>query len=117
MPLQHIAPRAVAERCGTRRRVDDVGEQDGRQHAVGVAGRTHAGHELLDLVQHDVLVADPRDVVVARQLEEPRVRDVAGDPAALVDTRLAVTGAVHDERRHVDRRQHVPNVDLRVHPQ
>ena len=34
MLLQHVSPTAVTERGGTLARADDVGEQNGREHAV-----------------------------------------------------------------------------------
>ena len=74
----------------------------------------HAGEELLDLVD-DVVRVPERHVRVARELDEPRAGDVRGDVAALLDPRVAVAEAVDDERRRLDRRQHVANVGLRVH--
>ena len=38
-----------------------------------------------------------------------------GEVAALLDADVDVAGAVHDQRRHAHRRQHVADVDLGVH--
>ena len=43
----------------------------------------HAGEELLDLVE-DLVGVDPGQMVVPRQLDEARTRDVLGDVAALL---------------------------------
>lgn len=40
-----------------------------------------------------------------------------GDPSAFVDVRLEVVRTVEDERRDVDHRQHLADVDVSVHPQ
>ena len=48
--LEQLAPAAVAELDGPLGRADDVGEEDGGQHAVGLRHRPRAGQELLDLV-------------------------------------------------------------------
>ena len=57
----------------------------------------------------------PTAVVVARQLDQPRARDVLGHETGALDGNDAVAGPVHDQRRHADRRQDVAHVDLRVH--
>ena len=41
----------------------------------------HAGEEALDLVEQRLAVALPRQVVVARQLDHPRARDVLAHEA------------------------------------
>ena len=55
----------------------DVGEQHGREHAVGLALVALAGEELLDLADDDLAVAQREHVVAALELDEARVRDVA----------------------------------------
>ena len=54
-------------------------------------------------------------MIVARQLDEPRAGNPAGDVAAFFDLQAAVVRAMQDQRRHANRRQDVPDVDLRVH--
>ena len=89
---------------------------DRRQHAVGVDRIVAVAEEVLDGVEHRVLVADERQVIVAGQLDQRRARDPAGDVAAFVDRQQPIVGAVQDQRRHADRRQHVADVDVGVHP-
>src|SRR5919197_291292 len=81
--LEQLAPAPVAELHRALRRADDVGEEDGREDAVGLGRRPRPGQELLDLV-HDLVGVDPRDVVVPGQLDEACARDVLGDVAPLV---------------------------------
>ena len=104
--------RAVAERGRALGRADDVGEQHRRQDAVGLRRRAHPGQELLDLVGERGRIARHEQVVVARELDEPRARDPLGDVAALLDVDVAVADAVQDQRRHAIDRQDVANVDL-----
>ena len=51
---------------------------DGRQHAVGIDGLVPVAEEALDRVEHRVLVADKRQVILAGQLDE-RARRESGD--------------------------------------
>ena len=82
----------------------------------GSGAAADAGEELLDLVEQRVLVADPRQVVVAGQLDEAARRGSARRGSGRPRRNGAVAGAVEDERRHADRRQDVADVDLGVHP-
>ena len=63
--------------------VDDVGEEHRREHALGLGLGARAGEELLDLAERQLGVLVPGDVVVAGQLDEPGVRQVLGQPAAV----------------------------------
>ena len=56
-------------------------------------------------------------VVVAGELDELRAGDLCSEVPPLLDVDVVVAGAVEDERRRVDRREDVPDVDLRVHAQ
>ena len=76
------------------------------EHAIELEAAARAGQELLDLVEHRVLVADKRQMILAGQLDELRVRNQSGDIAPFFDLQAAIVGAVEDERRHADRRQH-----------
>ena len=62
------------------------------------------------------MVAHEGQMVDSAELDEPRRGDLCRDPAPLFDVRVAVAAPVQDERGHRDRRQHVADVDLRVHP-
>ena len=54
-------------------------------------------------------------MVLARQLDEPRVRQVLGEPAPVADVDEPVAAAVKDERRNMDARDHVAYVDVEEH--
>ena len=51
------------------------------------------------------------------ELDELRAGDLRCEIPALRDVDVVVAGAVEDERRDPDRRQDVPDVDVRVHAQ
>src|SRR5262249_49318454 len=94
--VEQLSPAPVAElRCAAGR-VDDVREEQRRQHAVRVGNRADAGEELLDLVEQLVDAADPRDVIVAGKLDETCTGDLACNPSALLDVSVAVAGSVED---------------------
>ncbi len=80
---------------------DDVGEEDGGQHAVGLGHLPGAGQEFLDLVD-DLIAVQKRHVVIAGQFDQPRVGNAFGEVASLFDEREAIPGPVDDERRHTD---------------
>ena len=87
--------------------------EDRRQHLSRFGARPSLGQESLDLVEKRILVADERQMIVAGQLHEARAGDQARDVAALLDAQAAIAGTMHDQRRHLDRRQDVADVDLR----
>ena len=61
--IEDVAPGAVADACRVCRRVDDVGGEHRCQHAIGVDGGAHAGHELGDLVEQRRGVTDEEEMV------------------------------------------------------
>ena len=89
-----MAPVAVAQLRGPLSRADDVGEQHGGQHAVGLGSVARSGQELLDLVDDGVLIAKPPQVVDAGELDKFRAGDSVGQVAAVVDRDQAVAGSV-----------------------
>ena len=58
-----------------------------------------------------------RQVADAGELDESRSRDPAGQVACRLRRHDLVVGAVKDQRRHPHGRQHMPDVDLLVHPE
>src|SRR5438067_8763465 len=115
MLFEHVTPGGVAQRCRSLRRTDDVGEKNGREHSIRLQCRADASEKLLDLVENVLLIAGPGQVIDAGELDELRTGNALRDIAALPNICVQVAGAVEDERRDADRRQNLPNVDLRVH--
>src|ERR671922_2330082 len=115
--LQERAPLTVAQLGGAFGGSHDVREEHGRQDAVGVVHGPGSGEELLHLVDDGVDVAGPDQVLVAEQLDVLRSRDLLRDPAALLDVHVAIVDALEHERRDLNRRQDLADVDLTVHPQ
>ena len=67
--VEQLPPAAVAELGGVLGRAHDVGEEDRREHPLADGRGGAAGDELLDLVEHRVLVAGDEEVVRAGQLD------------------------------------------------
>src|SRR5262250_474970 len=88
--IEECAPRTVAQRRGPLRRAHDVGEEDGGKHAVELRGGTDASQELPELANDRVLVAGPWQMIVARQLDPARDRNVPGEVAPVLDFLRAV---------------------------
>src|SRR5262249_43439617 len=63
--VEQIAPAMVTQGGRGARGVDDVGEQYGRQDAIGWPDRASSGYELLDFVEDRFAVAGVEEVVVA----------------------------------------------------
>src|SRR6478752_10436805 len=96
--IEQAEPAAVADAGRGHRRVDDVGEQDRGEHAVGIGRMVRSCQELLDLRKHRVGVPEPQHVI-AGLLEVARPGEVISEVAALTLRRDAVTLALDDERR------------------
>ena len=65
---------SAAARVG---RADDVGGHHGREYAIRFWSVARTGHELLDLIHHRVLLADPGKMIIAQ------VFDILGAENAL----------------------------------
>src|SRR6266446_4491040 len=115
VPLEQIAPGAVAEPRGVLRGAHDVGEQHRGQHAVVVDHRARPGEELLDRCEHRLHVPGIEEVVVSRQLHELGTSDVLGKVAAVAHADVAVAGAVQHEGRHADGLEDRPDVGVQGH--
>ena len=115
MALEQRTPVRVAELGGPLGGPDDVGEQHGGQHPVGLAHVARAGEELLDLADQRVGVPHGEEAVAALQLDVAGARDVLGQVAGVLDLQERVVAAVHHQRRHPNRGQHVPHVGSTDH--
>ena len=71
-----------------------------------------AGHELLDLVDDRLDVADVREGVSTGHLHQSRVRDVLGDVANRAVVLRIAGWAMEHEGGHVDRREHGPEIGV-----
>ncbi len=114
VPAEQFLPSLVAQLDRAFRGVDDVGKQQRGQDALDRRQRPDAGKELLDLVQHGVGVARKEKVVVAVDFHELGSGDVVGEVATHLEPHHPVGPPVEHERRHLDRGQHVADVQLRI---
>src|SRR5206468_4112333 len=71
--------------------------------------------EALDRVEHRILIADERKMIVARQLDEAAARNVLGEMAPLFERHRSISCSVNQQSRYVNHREDVPHVDLAVH--
>ena len=94
---QQRSPTLVAELGGQLRRTDDVGEQHGRQHAVGVRLARLAGEKRLDLGEQEVAVSRPVGMAVTFQLDVGRAGHVLSEISAVLDGDQRVALAVQDQ--------------------
>src|SRR4029453_9876707 len=115
MALEQLTPAGVAQLDRPGGGVDDVSEQHRSEDSVGAMSRSGAREELLHLVDDDVDVADREPVVGTGYGEKARALDVVCDIPTLLNGDDRVVHPVNDERRHLDRREDVPNVELEEH--
>ncbi len=115
MLVQQDAPAAVADICGSTRRIDDVGEQHGREYPFVAPYWACAGHKLEHRVeQRLVVVRVPARVHRQRKLDVPSALDVRSEVAAVRDVDHWIARCVHDKRGDVQSAQQRSNVDLEV---
>src|SRR5439155_7866823 len=88
MAIQERPPGVVTEDTCPLGRPDDVGEQDRRQDSILLRRRSDAGEELLHFIVNCVRVADVWQVIPARQFDQLRSSDVAGEKGRVA--RIAV---------------------------
>ena len=108
---QPPTPRGVAESSELLRRSDNICEE--HRCETSIVAPYRAGpfrDEALDFGQQGLDVPEPRDPVVAFELDEPRAADLGGDIAASFDLLDLVTRAMQHECRGLNDRQHLPDV-------
>ena len=113
--LEQLAPALIAKLARTLGRLDDVGEEERREHPVGFRCGASSRQELLDLAEDRVGVPGPGPVVAAGELDEPCARDMLSDVAPMLDADERIVRAMDDEGWRGDRRQRSANVELGVH--
>jgi hypothetical protein len=113
MLVEQLTPAAVAELARPLGRADDVREHHGREDPVRLGDRAVSGEELLDVVADLVGISHPGPVVIAVEVDEPRVGDVLRHVAATAG-RDHVAVAVHHQGRHADHREDLAQIELEV---
>ena len=103
--VEQVATAPVAQLGGQRGRVHDVGEQQRRQHPIRVGPGAGAGEELLELVHQAVDAFGERQMVGARQLDEPRALDRGRGHAGLLHGHDRVACPVEHQGRCPDQGQ------------
>jgi len=112
---QDLAPGAVSELRRPRRRADEIGEEDGGEHALRLDGSSsRLGDEAVQLAEDRAGVAKRWDRTDAGQHDEARVGHRGDECLGRCDGRVILP--LQHERRHAHRRQDVPDVDLEVEP-
>jgi hypothetical protein len=114
MRFEQIAPALVAQLLGPRGRTHDVCKQYGRKDTVALCRGDRSGQEFLDCVND--LVVDKEEMIISRQFEQSRSRNMLGKKASMFDADKRVPRAMDDQSRHVDRGQNIADIDLADHP-
>ena len=95
---------------------NDVREEHRGQRAARVGTAPHAGEKALDLIADLVgLCGRHRVVVIARHLDELGSRDVLRQVPSVCHRHGSVTGAVKNQGRYADGRQHGAHIHLEIH--
>ena len=95
VPLEQLAPAAIAELGRLRRRADDVREQNGGQNGFGLrvlptTRIMNSKEEALDLVAEALEIFAGRHVPCPGQLDQPCTRNSFGGVASAFDRNVVV---------------------------
>ena len=121
MALEQLPPGTIAELSRLRRRADDVSEENRGEDAVRLsllpaASVPQIPQKALDLRGNSGRGLAVRKVACAGDLDDACHRDTRAHVARNIDRNDGVLRPMQDQRRDTHRRQHMPNVDLLVHP-
>src|SRR6266566_9397837 len=121
MPLQQLAPGAVAQLGGARRGLDDVREENSREDPVrlGLPRLLFLNllQEALQLGEEPVRIAQLRCKIAPRHLRQARPGNVLRQVARVPGVQDIQLGSVHDQGRDTNQRQDIADVYLQVHPE
>ena len=110
---EKLAPPRIAQFGRAFGGASDIDEHDGGEHSVRFEMSACAGYELLDLVRNDVLsLLIEHQVIEAGKLDVLCPRDVVGQVAARTDRHEVIADAMQYQRRRLNRRQQMTNVDF-----
>ena len=112
MPLQELTPGPITDRGRHLGRSHDIGEHHRGQAPIRRPRGARAEDERFDLGDDRRLVAGPREVVDARQLHVACPVDAFSDVASEARAEDGRIGVGDRERRDVDGRQDVPDVEV-----
>src|SRR5262249_236973 len=91
--------------------VDDIGEEEGRQHSIDFRLRANAGEEFFNFGHHRVDGSEPGVVVEALQLDPARPRNVLHQVPADLERKDVTLGGEH-ERRYGNTLEHAAHINL-----
>ena len=117
MLIELSAPSRVADFRRVAGRVDDVGEEHGRQDALGRDRRVmpFAGHELFDIGADAPVIAGRHPVIAAGIFDVFGPGDPLGEVARSFDGHHRVGLAMQDQGGHADLGQDMAHIELQVH--
>src|SRR5206468_6309827 len=87
---EQVSPAAIAKTRGVLCRSDDIREKNCGENTIQLRRASRAGEEFLDMIDYCVGIAGPKQVRVARELDEFRAGDILGNPASFFDIYVAV---------------------------
>jgi hypothetical protein len=99
---EQFAPALVTQLCCALGRSDDVGEENSGEDSVRIRAPAHACEEPFDLVQDPVLITDPGEVILPRQLDELCATNPVRHVPGTVDGQRLIAEAVEDQRGYTD---------------
>jgi hypothetical protein len=112
---KELLPSDAPELRRERRRANDIGEHDRREHAVDLClFSAELEEETLDLLERTVLVGGHPAVVVPRQFDQRGPGDVIGDVPSLLDRLDLVFLGMQDECRDPDRGQDATGIRVSI---
>ncbi len=103
--IQQVSPSSVAQGRRSLGRADDVAEEDGGEHSVGLGGRGRTGQEFGHCVEGLLSPLGEEPGIGPRYLHEPRSGDVLGEVLTMFQGDQREVGPVEHQGGDADRRE------------
>jgi hypothetical protein len=120
MGQQQLTPGTIAKLRSLCSRSDDIREQDRGEHSIwfsfiAIPRLERFLQELLELAEEPILIPERRPEISAGKFNQACIWDSLRHVPTAANVESRKLRPVHDERRYMDQRQHVPYVQVEVH--
>jgi hypothetical protein len=109
MAVELVSPPQIAKFSCTRRRVHDIGEQDGCEQSIRCGRMSRPSQELFDFARN-VSLTDPRNMICTREFDIAGAGDVICQVAAVGRSNKSIVTGVHYQRGRTNAGEHWPNI-------
>ncbi len=112
--LEQIPPSAIPQRDSLLRSAHDIGEENRREHPVGLRAASHAGKEIFNFIGYGLRISEPRHVILSREFNQLGIGYVLRQVTTSCDRHSPVVQAVNYQGGNADSGKHVADIDLHI---